>query len=368
VQGGQVSGSKTSVLLGLLIIILAGATACAPPLYERKPADLVWPLPPDAPRIKYVDMFRSTLDFERKKGFIDTLFGEEQVEGFNKPYGVAVDKEGKIYVTDIGRVFVIDLKKKEYEFIGMDPTPGRLANPIGIAMASDGRLFVADTAADRVFVYMKGKYVAAIGKTGEFEGVSGIALDEKRGLIYVVDTRKHVVNVYALEDYSKIRTIGKRGTERGEFNFPTNVAVDAEGRAYVVDTMNFRVQVFDHDGTYLRSIGTMGDSPGSFARPKGIAIDSEGHMYVVDAAFQNFQIFDQEGKLLLFVGGAGVNPGQFLLPAGMTIDDEDRIYVVDQYPGSVQIFQYLGEKWKRKQAESAATGKRNEGGDAKAGK
>ncbi len=100
----------------------------------------------------------------------------------------------------------------------------------------------------------------------------------------------------------------------------------------------------------MRSIGELGDSSGSLARPKGIALDSEGHIYIVDAAFQNFQIFDSSGNVLLHVGSGGIEPGQFLLPAGIAVDEEDRIYVVNQTPPTLQIFEYLGAKWKEREA------------------
>ena len=110
------------------------------------------------------------------------------------------------------------------------------------------------------------------------------------------------------------------------------------------------MQVFNPEGKHVRNIGSVGDRPGNFSRPKGIAIDSEDHIYIVDAAFQNFQIFNKEGQPLLFVGEGGSHPGQFLLPAGIAIDDEDRVYVVDQLNARVQVFEYMGEKWKKRQA------------------
>ena len=326
-------------------ILMSFFHACAPATYERPRIDLVWPLPPDEPRIRFVDMISSSLDFGKSRGgMAAAFFGEENIEGFSKPYGVAVDRDGRIYVTDIGRVFIIDLQKKDYELLGTEAGSGRLAIPIGITVARDGRVFVTDTAQDRVFVYSGKKFVTALGKTGELQSPSGVALDEARGLIYIVDSRKHMVLVYSLKDYTKIREFGQRGGGPGEFNFPTNITVDSDGKVYVVDTANFRIQIFDPEGKYLKTIGALGDSPGSLARPKGIGVDSEGHIYVVDTAFQNFQIFDQEGNVLLFVGGAGFGPGKFALPAGLAIDAQDRIYVVDQMPATLQIFQYLADK------------------------
>jgi DNA-binding beta-propeller fold protein YncE len=327
------------VVLFLLIGFITGCAATP----DRKAIDLVWPLPPDPPRIKFVDIIMSSLDLGKKRSVTELLFGAEKPMTFTKPYGVAVGRDGKIYVTDVGRVIVLDRENRDYSLLGVDPGTGQLRVPIGIASTNDGRIIVSDVGAARVYVYFDGRVIAVLGKTGEFESPSGVAIDEKNGILYVVDSKKHQVKSYTLNDYKPLGAIGKRGTQDGEFNYPTNIAVDDEGKLYVVDTGNFRVQVFDALGNLVKTIGQIGDTPGSLARPKGIAIDSEGHIYVVDAAFQNFQIFNQEGQLLLFVGSAGTEPGKFLLPAGIAIDGEDRIYVVDQYPGGIQIFQYLSE-------------------------
>jgi len=345
---GSVMAKKHVVWLFVACMALSLIIACAPA--QQKPeVNVVWPLPPDEPRVKFVDIFWSSLDLSKQAGVAEAIFGAEQVEGFTKPYGIAVDNMGRVYVTDAGRVMVFDLLNKTFSFIGKDPGVGQLRVPLGIAAASDGRLFVTDVAADRVFVYQNGRYSNALGESGEFESPSGLCIDETRGLLYVVDSRKHVISVYSLTQNKLIRTIGSRGEEEGKFNFPTNIAVDPTGNIYVVDTGNFRVQVFDAEGNFKRAFGKLGDAPGTLARPKGIGLDSEGHIYIADAAFQNFQIFDQEGNILLFVGESGFGPGKFNLPAGLTIDKNDRIYVVDQVPGSFQIFQYLGEKWKSTQ-------------------
>ncbi|MFA5353948.1 MAG: 6-bladed beta-propeller [Thermodesulfovibrionales bacterium] len=345
--------AQTMKVLGLVVsgVFAALLVSCAPTA-QKKSYEIVWPLPPEQPRLKFVDILQSVKDVEAEPGgFASALFGEEASANLFKPYGVAVDKAGKVYVTDIGRVFIFDKKNKHLSFLGTEPGTGRLRIPIGVAVASDGRVFVTDTASDRVFVYdSKGSFMTAIGHEGEFESPSSLAIDEGRGRLYVADTRKHNVRAYSLKDFSLLMPIGERGDGPGQFNFPTNIAVDREGKIYVVDTNNFRVQIFSPDGLFLKEIGKIGDKPGSFARPKGIAIDSEGHVYVVDAAFQNFQIFDQDGNLLLFVGEGGTEPGQFSLPAGIAIDDDDRIYVVDQLNSRVQVFQYLGENWRKRQA------------------
>jgi len=102
---------------------------------------------------------------------------------------------------------------------------------------------------------------------------------------------------------------------------PTNTALDAQGSAYVVDTIDGRVPVFDASGELVRYVGSPGSSVGNLARPKGIACLDE-FVFVNDAAFENCQIFDRTGSPLMFFGGPGNGPGCFNLPAGVSATRE----------------------------------------------
>jgi DNA-binding beta-propeller fold protein YncE len=306
---------------------------------------LVWPLPPDPPRIRFVTAYRGVDDFKKKNGRWKSLLlgpdSTQRVDQMMKPYGIAVGKDGRVFVTDTAarRVFVFDPTAKSVTFVG-ESGPGKISKPVGVAVDADGTAFVADATLKRVFGYARdGHMTIAIGHDGELQNPSGLAIDREHRQLYVADAKKHQVLCYSAVDGSFIRAIGKRGVERGEFNFPTNLSVDREGRLYVADTLNFRVQVFDPAGEVVKTIGTQGDGPGHLNRAKGVGVDSEGHVYIADTSFNNFQIFDAEGNLLLFIGGTGTGPGEFLLPAGLFIDEEDRIYVADQGNARVQVFQ-----------------------------
>ncbi len=340
----------------LVAALLAAALAAPPAAAQRKTnasakdstASLVWPLPPETPRVKYLTTYQSVKDFNQKKPsrWKALLLGPDPAayaDRMVKPYGVSVGG-GHVYVTDTAarKVFVFDPGARTVGFVG-ESGQGKIVKPIGVAADEGGRVFVVDATLKRIFGYgPDGNLAIAIGRDGEFENPAGLALDRTRHLLYVADAGKHQILCYSAEDGRAIRTIGKRGTAPGEFNFPTNLYVDRQNRLYVADTLNFRVQVFDPDGKPVRSIGTQGDSAGNLNRPKGVAVDSEGHVYVADTSFNNFQIFDDHGRILLFVGTSGRGPGEFLLPAGLYIDDQDRIYVADQGNGRVQVFQYLG--------------------------
>jgi len=333
-----------------LICAFVALSGCAEaPIKENF---MFWPEPPQDPRVMYVRSYSGASDF-RKGSFLEKfIFGEPPATGLSKPYGVFA-RDGKIYVTTTYgavNVTVIDTVAKKVSTIG-DTGRVKLGFPIGVAMASDGRLYVADAKAKSIFVFdAKGDFVTQFGKNDGMVSPAGLAIDDELGRLYVADSRGHKIVVFSLKG-EKLLSFGTRGTAPGEFNFPTNVSAGKNG-VYVVDTQNFRVQVFDKDGKFISKFGSVGDSPGTFSRPKGIGLDSEGHVYVVDTAFSNIQIFDKENQVLLDFG-QGAGSGAFQSPAGLYVDEHDRIYATDQLTGRVLVFQYFSDKWKKENPEDA---------------
>lgn len=326
--------------LFLLLLILAGCATTPPPT-----PNIVWPLPPEEPKIKYMAAYRDINDFPKTVGerIKEALFGTVTGLSLKKPTAVTTDIHGRIYVADSSEpgIFVFNLEERKIELWGQE---GQLKpiTPLGLAIDAQGNVYVSDGRLKKILVYDKyGKLIFNIGDEHTFVNPSGIAVDKTRNRLLVADSKAHKVKVFDLKGKLIFELEGS-DIKGGKFYAPSNIAVDKEGNFYVVEALNFRVQIFDAQGKYIRNFGQLGANLGHFARPRGIAVDSEGHIYVVDAAFNNFQIFDPEGQLLLFVGTGGYNPGEFLLPYGIWIDKEDKIYVTDQIGNPrVQVFQYL---------------------------
>lgn len=329
-------------LLCIAMLLLAG---CAAAPQRPDTGELVWPAPPEEPRLRFLAEYRSQNDLGSGPSFKSRLLGDNQVvPTLEKPYGVTASADGqRIYVTDtkLRAVMVFDLQAKTLSPFRTD-AQSRLVSPIEVRLDGRGNLYVTDSVHARLNVYSpQGKTLLSLGKTENLQRPTGLALDETNGRIYVADTGAHRIVVYGM-DGKYLYAYGERGSDPGQFNYPVNLALDKDGNLYVVDSGNFRVQILAPDGTPLRSFGRAGDSYGAMTRPKGIALDSEGHVYVADAAFNNFQIFDINGNIMLFVGSLGREPGKFWIPAGMYVDEADRVYVVDAVNARVQVFQYLG--------------------------
>jgi DNA-binding beta-propeller fold protein YncE len=324
----------------------------APPAQEQAAStqQLVWPSPPQRPRIRYLGSVSGPDDIGRQKGFWRKLWefirGDEEDERVVRPMAVAVDGRDRLLVADTrrGRVHIFDRREGEYAYLqGSKWETLRL--PIGLAVDGADNVYVADGELHKILVFTAdGKFDRMLDCASWLDRPSALAIDRARQRLYVVDTPAHDVKVIDLATGKLAGVIGHRGEAGGEFNYPTYAALDRQGRLAITDSLNTRIQIFDHEGRPVSVFGKAGDGSGDFSAPKGVAFDSEGHVYVADAGFDNVQVFDQTGRLLLFWGTSGQEAGKFWLPTGLLIDAQDRIYVADSYNSRVQIFQYLGEQ------------------------
>jgi DNA-binding beta-propeller fold protein YncE len=336
-----------SALLG--VSALLGGCAATPDAPDKPKAVLVYPPPPEEARFYYERSIYGSADVgDQTESRVRAILTGEGVtgEGLNKPYAVAVHK-GRIFVSDSVDRFVkaFDFQAGKYFKIG-EEDPGSLRKPLGIDVDDAGNLYVADATQKYIMVYDRdGKFLRRLGGPKLFDRLSSVTVDPEGTRIYVteiggVQSENHRVRVYDAQKGTHLFDIGKRGSESGEFNLPRDVAIGKEGKLYVVDGGNFRVQVFDREGKFLKSFGKVGKQTGNFARPKEVATDRDGNVYVVDTAFGNFQIFNGEGELLMFVGDRSEvdGPGRYMLPSGIYVDEDGRVYFVDQWFRKVEIF------------------------------
>jgi len=331
---------------GILLLLCSFAASCVSDRQQKSnpvEARLVWPSPPDEPRIAYVksiatpaDIGRSPSSFKRMVGFITGESAER--DNMVKPFGVALDETGNLCLTDTGNnsVLYCDLLHKQWRrWPGVDKT--RFASPVAI-VKKNGTFYVADSELGKVIAFDENNR-ALFTITEPLQRPAGLALAGDS--LFVVDSQAHAVFAFDLRGQFRSQ-FGKRGVGPGEFNFPTHITSDNSGHLLVTDSLNNRIQVFQHDGKFISEFGSAGDAPGHFGRPKGVAADSFGHIYVVDAVFDNIQVFDSSGRLLLNLGQGGAKPGQFGVPAGIAVGADNQIYVADSYNRRVQVFKYIG--------------------------
>lgn len=308
---------------------------------------LVWPLPPERPRIQYLYSISGPEDIGVTHTFAERVgiffAGAKLSQQMVRPYGVYSSRDEVLYVTDPGSqaVHVFDMKNRRHSQIKKYGKIN-LVSPIGVTMDESGSLYVSDSVLRKIFVFgPKGEPIREIGGEDWFSRPTGIAIHTSLGKLYVADAMGHSILAFDLKGKFLFR-FGERGDGKGEFNFPTSLAIDQNGNLYVNDSLNFRIQVFEPDGKFLRHWGRQGDGMGEFSSPKGVALDMEGNVYVADAIFDSVQIFNEEGDLLLNFGEAGQGPGEFWIPVSIFIDQANRIFVSDSYNQRVQVFKFLG--------------------------
>ncbi len=347
----QTTSSRIGLATLLGLSVLAGGCATTGDSQEDR-GPIPYPGPPEQARFYFEQTIGSTADVKTPSSedkLKALLTGQANSDGipFGKPFDVAVHR-GRVFVSDSARRLVQALDFGEHKSfqIGDRGDGGDLNKPLGLAVDRNGTLFVADITQKSILVYDRdGNFQRRIGEVGTFDRPSGLDVSKDGNLLFVVDTggvesRKHRILVFDAVTGEHLRDISTRGSEEGELNLPRDVKLGPDGLLYVTDGGNFRVQAFTQEGEYVRHWGRPGKRFGQFTRPKGITVDPDGNVYVVDAAFGNFQIFNEEGELLLFIGERSTahGPGLYMLPAGIDVDEDGRVYIVDQYFRKVEVF------------------------------
>ena len=122
--------------------------------------------------------------------------------------------------------------------------------------------------------------------------------------------------------------------EPGYFFQPNAVLVAPSGDIFVAEghasgaDANARILRFDRTGKLLTTWGRKGTGPGEFDQPHALAMDSQGRLFVADRGNNRLQIFSQDGKLLdIWL--------QFSRASGIVIDQNDVIYSSDSESGSI---------------------------------
>jgi DNA-binding beta-propeller fold protein YncE len=163
------------------------------------------------------------------------------------------------------------------------------------------------------------------------------------GRLYVVDTQNQRIQRLS-EDGQTWETVGESGSDAGQFGNPRSdeyqvddgpwgVGVDAAGNIYVADTWNHRVQVFDANLEFVREWGA-----GSFFGPRDVAIDGDGNVLVVDTGNKRVVKFTPEGEEIQVYGRGGDGPLEFNEPSSIFLAPNGDIYVADFWNQRIQIF------------------------------
>ncbi len=216
-----------------------------------------------------------------------------------EPIAIALGERSELLVSDLKSpcVDVLDYRGRSLQQLVLpapDDTAGGVFGPGAIAVARDGRVFVASRGAGRVHVFDRTlRHLESWGVTGvdsmQLENITAMAVDSSSRVYVVCAATKLAVQVFD-EHGSFLFGFGRHDLGPGNFSLPTGVAFTTGGRVCVSDAIRHIVQVFESDGAFVGAVGGVGVNPGEFREPSALAGDGHGLLVLAEKSGSRFQI------------------------------------------------------------------------------
>ena len=208
----------------------------------------------------------STFAGSGKPGYKD---GKNQEAEFSFPHAVAVDKNDNLFIADISNhcirkitpegVVTTFAGSREKGFLDGDAKSAKFNMPIDVAVDRDGNVYVVDIGNLKIRkITLDGKVstVAGNGKVGhvdgkandaQFNGPHGIAID-KKGNVIIAELYNFDVRIISPDGV--VTTLcgdGKKGDadgkgEKAQFNQPGGATIDKEGNVIIADLYNHKIK------------------------------------------------------------------------------------------------------------------------------
>ncbi len=262
---------------------------------------------------------------------------------FNTPSGIAIDTTGSLLVADTGNHTVRKITPAgvvstlagaagQSGFTDALGAAARFQSPLGLAVAANGSLYVADCGNHLIRAISTGGGVTTLAGTPEswgsadgvgaaarFNGPVGLALDQQ-GNLFVSDANNHTirrvtpggsVSTWAGVPGIDGSTNGDRATAR--FAKPAELVFDAHGNLLVADSFNHVIRSISPDGIVSTVTGLPGsrgssdgiNGQGRLFNPYGIAVGPNGALWVADTYNELIRLVLVPFKVRLELVGGG---------------------------------------------------------------
>jgi DNA-binding beta-propeller fold protein YncE len=309
-------------------------------------------------------------------GSTGNLDGTSTAARFNVSYGLAIGSDGTAYIAD---TFSHTIRKINAQGVvstvaGISgssgatngtPTAARFSRPYAIAVDSAGNLFVADTLNHAIRKIatdgMVSTFAGTAGSSGTQDGSATVArFNQPQGLAWdnsgnllVADTNNQTIRkITPAGDVSTLAGVGgASGTADGtptqaRFNSPTVLATDISGNIYIGDSSNYTIRKMTPAGdvsTFSGVASSIGFSDGTatqarYGRMRGMAVDSAGAIWVSDQTYNLIRKIDTTGSVTTIAGSAtstifyadgAASASAFDSPTALAFDSSGALWIAD---------------------------------------
>ena len=263
-------------------------------------------------------------------------FGQQILK---KPWGVAVNEQDEIAVSDVGN-HKIHLFKSDgahlKSFGGEGTQPSEFNRPAGIAFLVDN-IIVTEQHNHRVQeVSKQGQYQSHLSEQGSLDrqlnNPCGLSIDSD-GNILVADLKNKLVKMFSAGGQFLSR-IGKEGSFTRPFH-----CIQHDNYLIVSDSEDHSVKLCDRKGNFLYKFGKQGNADGEFNTPRCLSMDKAEHLMVCDSFNYRIQVFDLSGKFVAKFGTQGSGMGEFNEPVSAAVLSDGKIVVSEINNSRIQIFE-----------------------------
>jgi tripartite motif-containing protein 71 len=221
----------------------------------------------------------------------------------------------------------------------------RVAQPLDVAVAPDGKVWVADTPGRFHIFDSDGTYLETWGTRGSgpgqfrFTGSVGTGTFftfAPDGSLYVADIFNH-----------RIQRFGPDREYLGEWQsafgapdlWPAGIAFEPDGTLMVAGAPFANdIQWFTPDGTFIERWDASGTTDGPLGGPSDVARDPQGRLIVVEGDPARVRVFDQDRNQIAALDLSGQQPPAWSVPGDVEVDAAGNIYVSDGLNGLVRVF------------------------------
>jgi DNA-binding beta-propeller fold protein YncE len=279
--------------------------------------------------------------------------GELYPPGLSAPRAIAIGQEGDLYVADSRNHRILHIAPDgsllhqwgSFADIAMGNAPlGTFYEPWGVAVGPDGSVYVSDTWNHRVQKFTPdGVPLTSWGQYGQpipdmpetqssFWGPRGVAVDSE-GRVFVADTGNKRIVIFD-EDGNYITQFGTGGFDPGQFDEPVGVAIASDGTVYVTDTWNQRVQSFTPSADGMSYIPLQQWDVNawfgqSLENKPFIAVSEDGQVFITDPEGYRVIQFTSTGEFVRTWGDFGIGTDEIGLAAGVAVAPDGAIWVTD---------------------------------------